>query len=282
MSQKLNVKPSERIKEIFELNGNYAWYGAIIEYLDEKHAKNTDSEEYGECEHEAECKKCKRHIRITKDGEIFTFPSTDMHNFMTGKPSPSSEPSNEEHLEREVIKEMIKPKEFSGYITETPHLKGDFSEPIVGGHVEEFPRPRSVEEEKVDVNDVGELAKLIYKTNMVLNERRAVMLAEMIVLEGFTKRKPELAELDKEKLLGVVAQGWCTNKNKDKCMDADLAMDIAEAVYKTFGQRNLSSVEEIYECLMNKRKLNCNLVSKDEVEQFCIYAQAIRKLMETK
>lgn len=30
-----------------------------------------------------------------------------------------------------------KPKEFSGYITETPHIKGDFSEPIVGGHMAE-------------------------------------------------------------------------------------------------------------------------------------------------
>lgn len=42
------------------------------------------------CEHEAECKKCKRHIMITKEGETYTFPSTDMMNFMSGKQSDSS------------------------------------------------------------------------------------------------------------------------------------------------------------------------------------------------
>lgn len=44
-----------------------------------------------ECQHEAECNKCKRHIRITEDGQVFTFPSTDMMNFMSGNPKDNGE-----------------------------------------------------------------------------------------------------------------------------------------------------------------------------------------------
>lgn len=51
--------------------------------------------------------------------------------------------------------------------------------------------------------------------------------------------KEELAKMvpSKNDLLGVVAQGWCTKRNSEKCMDADLAVDIATALHKFLEER---------------------------------------------
>ena len=37
--------------------------------------------------------------------------------------------------------------------------------------------------------------------------------------------------MNKGKILEAVARGWCTQRNSNKVMDADLAMDITEEVY---------------------------------------------------
>lgn len=80
-----------------------------------------------------------------------------------------------------IITDIKPPKQFSGYTTETPHLKGDFSEPIVGGHVEDFPRPRSVEDNET-MDEVKELAKLIEEFHY-----DSPMLAEIIIKAGYRK-----------------------------------------------------------------------------------------------
>lgn len=35
-----------------------------------------------------------------------------------------------------------------------------------------------------------------------------------------------------ERILGAVARGWCSEENKHKVMDTDLAIAIAKEVYK--------------------------------------------------
>lgn len=244
------IKPSARIREIInEFNKSapaqdthtYTAYSleAILKYLDEQAAQCS-----GECK-PSEPSKCEHEWKIgtvligNENVPVIICKKCEMHVERSTKPSDSGGEREKEYQD-DVIALAI-----------CLHECEEVEEPSPS--FEEL--PHSI-------------------------QRDFCQYAARLLKKGYSKhpKSNELVSLNKEELLGVVAQGWCTNQNKDKCMDAGLAMGITEAVYNHFSQpkAKVMSVEELQILIIKHTECEGGCVA---VENTYEAAQAIHTAM---